>query len=188
MARQHRKHDVVLSIMIEDCKQYLDAVQYIYQLSFENAEKNIGQYGAILMQHCPNEMNKLLKTICTNYVESTDASNVDDVGFVEEMCSPPPTTNRSDPNNYIHFFGIDSERMIDFLEHLDRNGIMNTTIYNTLIELYLDRWQQRPELQAKIMNILQKPGEKCDLNHAMVLCRMHEFWPGLMYIYEEQNL
>lgn len=133
------------------------------------------------MKHNPEETTKAIMKICTNYVPEDVSGSLlaDDVNQYQ--------AERSDPKNFIHLFGQDPDRLIGFLEHLVRNiNSVPSTIYDTLVELYLGRWQLMAEAPSRIMDILQN--NECDLSHAMVLCRMYEFWPGLMHIYEEQKM
>lgn len=179
LAQQHAKHDVCLSIMVEDKQQYFEATQYIAKLPFATAEQNLCKYGAILMENCPEETTELLKKMCTNYVVAESSYTKDELNQNQ--------VDRSDSKNFIHLFGNDQDRLIYFLEHLVRNiNDVMSSIYDLLIELYLGRWKQNAKAPARIMDILLN--QECDFNHAMVLCRMHEFWPGLMHIYEDQNM
>lgn len=167
--------------MIEDKQQYTEAVAYIGRLPFESAEQNLRYYGDILMTHNPEETTALITKICINYVpDDVNGSIVsDDVNQYQ--------VERSDPKNFIHVFGQNPDRLISFLEHLIRNlNNVPSSIYDTMLELYLGRWQEIADAPKYIMNILQN--NDCDLNHAMVLCRMYEFWLGLMHIYEEQKM
>lgn len=167
--------------MIEDKQQYTEAIQYIARLPFESAEQNLRQYGDILMKHNPEETTALIMKICTNYVPDNVGGSV----LVDDVCRYQ--ADRSDPKCFIHLFGQDPDRLISFLEHLIRNIInVPPSIYDTLVELYLGRWQLIADAPSRIMLLLQN--NECDLNHAMVLCRMYEFWPGLMYIYEEHKM
>lgn len=182
LAQQHKKHDICLSIMIEDKQQFREAALYVSRLPFESAEQNLRQYGDILMKHNPEETTALIKKICTNYIPEGENDSIMSSNGMNQY-----HVDRAEPKHFIHLFGQEPERLIDFLEHLVRNiNDVPSSVHDTLIELYLGRWQSNSDAPSRIMDILQNNG--CDLNHAMVLCRMYEFWPGLLHIYEEQKM
>lgn len=80
-------------------------------------------------------------------------------------------------------------RLIDFLEHLVANLTTHSqSVYNTLIEHYLHRWKTDKRANTRLMDILQNNADVYDRNHALVLCNAYEYWPGIMFIYEEQKL
>ena len=61
LAANHKHHDWYLKIVIEDKKEYKQAINYIADLEFDDADTYMKKYGHKLMQHEPEESTKLLK-------------------------------------------------------------------------------------------------------------------------------
>ncbi|KAJ8916872.1 hypothetical protein NQ315_005879 [Exocentrus adspersus] len=190
LAKKHEKHDWYIKIQIEDHQKYSDVIDYIYNLSFEDTEYYMKKYGNILVENVPYESTQLLKRLCTNYkprsslmtAENTIADNYD-------------VTLRADPEDYIHLFLNNSERLVEFLEHLMNEGcVLSTPVHNTLLEHYLHVWSnletvsEKNKLAEKILKFLQSPDVKYDKTQALVVCHMHSFREGILYLYEEQKL
>lgn len=209
MARQHGKHAAYLAIVVEDKEAFVDALAYMRRLPFDDCEAGARKYGAILMEHCADEMTQLLMKLCTFYAPISDDDagliNVNGLGGVESLdimrqltdaasshADEPlerATVQRADAVGLLHLFGKRPERMVAFLEHLVANlSKLPPTIYNTLLEQYVARVREDATLGDKIMDILRNHEQSCDLKQALVLCRMREFWPGVLYIYEAQQL
>ncbi|XP_055550391.1 vacuolar protein sorting-associated protein 11 homolog [Wyeomyia smithii] len=192
LAKAHGKHDLCLSILTEDLCRYEAALQYIQQLEFSEAERNVKKYGLLLMEHCPEETIQLLKKLCTDYVRTDLGTNALQDHFGDDdlhnMFDNEFNSERGNPEDFIHLFSND-ELLIDFLEHLIRNlPSCSKFVYNTLIEHYLYRWQQEPAIERKLSDVLKNNAERYDKNHVLIQCRVHQFWPGVMYLYEEDKL
>lgn len=204
LAKFNEKHNHAISIMIEDLKQYEDAVEYMSKLSYDDAEKNIMKYGNLLMNHVPQKLIVLLKKLCTDYVakkcdESTAGrkdNNEDDIfalgyrngGFLDER-------EQATPEEFIHLFS-DSKQLIDYIEYLIRNlPTCSNFLYNSLIEHYLTLWKisespsnERTGLEQRLIELIKNYSQFYDNNHVLVLCQTYEFWLGAMLIYEEKKL
>lgn len=220
LARQHGRHAAYLAIQVEDRHAYVDAVAYMGRLPFDACEANARQFGAVLMEHCADEMTRLLCKLCTFYAPIADdddedvigLSNGADVNVMRLLLDDAAATNgdggatesehseqrlgqRADAVSLMHLFGKRPDRMVAFLEHLVANVStpLPQAIYNALIELYAASLADgsatvAAEVEPKIMDVLRNHGDECDLQQALVLCRLYEFWPAVMYIYEEQGL
>lgn len=218
LARQHRRHDAYLAILVEDMQAYADAVAYLRRLPFADCEANVRQFGAVLMEHCAGELTQLLKQLCTFYAPSVDdddeeavaeASAAIGLNIVLQLndaaatngdgadAEPEPAERigqRADAVSLMHLFGNRPALMIGFLEHLVANvrSRLPQAIYNALIELYAASCADGAAAAAvagpKIMDLLQNHGEAYDMQQALVVCRLHEFWPAVLYIYEERGL
>ena len=80
-------------------------------------------------------------------------------------------------------------RLIDFLEHLIKcHPNCGELVFNTLIEHYLSKLQSDPNVEGRLMEILRVYIEIYDKNHILIQCRIHKFWPGVMFLYEEEKL
>lgn len=207
LAKRNLKYDSCISILTEDMRAYEETLDYIAELPFEHAQQNLKKYGNILMEKCPLRTTELLKKICTDYYQSQNNQHFDDreSGLLERnnpmtdsalFFDTSPHIDRANPEDFIHLFTKASpEYLIEFLEHLLRNMLnCSQLVYNTLIEHYLRCWKTDPEAEKRLLEILRRdstsdePTLPYDRNHVLVLCSTYEFWPGIMYIYEEQQL
>jgi hypothetical protein len=113
-----------------------------------------------------------------------------------------PKENRANPEEFIHLFVSQPLWLIEFLEFVVQNGRGTPLIFNTLLELYLKEnrgeltntsqgkitTKQPQERSEKIMALLMNPQAKYDEGHALVLCQMHNFKAGILYLYEKMKL
>lgn len=211
LAKRNLKHDSCISILTEDMCAYNEALDYISELPFEHAQQNLKKFGNVLMKNCPERTTELLKKLCTDYYQSQKNENGDtrDSGLNEMsgnnlmadaldnlFFDSSPHIDRANPEDFIHLFTKASpELLIDFLEHLLTNmNNCSQLVYNTLIEHYLRRWKTDERAEKRLLEILRRTSSSngttlpYDRNHILILCSTYEFWPGIMYIYEEQQL
>lgn len=191
LAKRHQKHDWYIKLLIEDHKKYADVLDYLSLLKFENAENLMKKYGNVLIQKIPYESTQFLKKLCTNY-KPKDALIVSENALTGNYDLP----NHAEPEDFIHLFLNNSERLVEFLEYLINEGLILTTpVYNTLLEHYLHVWtnkisgsSEKNKNSQKILKLLQNPDIKYDKAQALVVCHMHSFSEGILYLYEEQKL
>ncbi|KAK9883118.1 hypothetical protein WA026_001317 [Henosepilachna vigintioctopunctata] len=188
LAKQHEKHDWYIKLLIEDHQKYLEVLDYISGLSFENAETYMRKYGNILIQKVPEDSTQFLKTLCTNY-KPKDALLISENALSGNYDIP----NNAEPEDFIHLFLNNSERLVEFLEYVIEEGsILTIPVYNTLLEHYLHVWTnsqtEKSKWCQKILKFLQNPDIKYDKSQALVVCHMHSFSNGILYLYEEQKL
>lgn len=183
---------------------YDEALDYIAELPFDHAQQNLKKFGNILMKKCPQRTTDLLKKLCTDYYQSQhnqngDARDSGDMGVMADSTlffDESPHIDRANPEDFIHLFTKAApDLLIDFLEHLLKNMTnCSQLVYNTLIEHYLRCWQTDARAEKRLMEILRRtstgdePSLPYDRNHVLILCSTYQFWPGIMYIYEEQQL
>lgn len=200
LAKRNQKHDSVISILTEDQNAYAEALDYISKLPFPDAEDSLKRYGNILMEKCPTETTELLKKLCTG----STVPNGDALSNMTEsiVFDTSPLIDRACAEDFIHLFvKSSSELLIDFLEHLVMNlSKCSQLVYNTLIEHYLRQWKCDKRIEQRLIEILQRPNDSggsgdsddsgipYDRNHVLILCSTYQFWPGIMHIYEEQQL
>lgn len=136
LARKHAKHDSYLKIQIEDHEKHTDALNYISNLEFEQAELYMKKYGNVLIQNVPNESTQFLKKLCSDYVpRDKPLASENMVNGLNQ------TKQKADPEDYIHLFLNNSTRLVEFLEHLVGEGrILSTPVSDTLLEHYLHVW------------------------------------------------
>lgn len=191
LAKKHGMHDWYLKIQLEDRGKYREALEYISSLEFEDAESNMRKYGNILIQNAPEESTQFLKKLCTDYRPSNkplvdqnmlDGSNI-------------PHVERANPEEFIHLFLNNSERLVEFLEHLVKvQPKWSTLVYNTLIEHYLHVWASltdptsKTQYEQKILHVLQNSEANYDKDQTLILCQIHNFKSGILYLYEESKL
>uniref|UniRef100_A0A182QH22 Vacuolar protein sorting-associated protein 11 homolog n=1 Tax=Anopheles farauti TaxID=69004 RepID=A0A182QH22_9DIPT len=197
LAKAHRKHDACLSILTEDMGQHEEALSYIESLSCSEAERSIKRYGSVLMANCPTRTIALLKKLCTEYASSRNSTQATDALTVADMLSDMNMNGSEEqgsravggnPEEFIHLFD-DTDRLIDFLEHLVQFVPSSSQcVYSTLIEHYLYKWKDSPAVEEKLLDLLKYNSNRYDKNHALAQCRVHEFWAGVMYLYEEDKL
>ncbi|XP_057664940.1 vacuolar protein sorting-associated protein 11 homolog [Diorhabda carinulata] len=190
LAKKHEKHDWYIKIQIEDHQKYLEVLEYISNLKFEEAEHYMRKYGSILIENAPNESTQLLKRLCSNYKPLN--SPVVSEAILEGTFD---VTVRADPEDFIHLFLNHSERLVEFLEHLmNEDCHLSTPVYNTLLEHYLHVWAglenvaEKNRISQKILKLLQNPDVKYDKSQALVVCHMQSYREGILYLYEEQKL
>ncbi|KAK4874130.1 hypothetical protein RN001_013490 [Aquatica leii] len=184
LAKKHKKHDWYIKIEIEDNRHYKEALEYISELNFEDAEIYTKKYGQILIKNVARDSTNFLKRLCTNFSNKSAASEV-----VHEPAQ------KADPEDYIHLFLNDSEHLVEFLEHLIAEGcILSTSVYDTLHEHYLHVWSsiknetEKNKYGQKILKFLQNSEIKYNKPQALVVCHMHNFSEGVLYLYEEEKL
>lgn len=191
LAEKHGLHSWYLKIQIEDHHKYTAALDYIAKLEFSEAEKNMKKYGNILLQHAPKETTDFLKRLCTDYRPSNkplvDQNMLDGRGTVQ--------IDRASPEDFIHMFLNNSERLVDFLEHLvQATPKLSKLVYNTLIEHYLHLWNNcsdmsiRLQWEHKVVHLLESSDSNYDKHQTLILCQAANFRPGILYLYEENKL
>ncbi|XP_012258670.2 vacuolar protein sorting-associated protein 11 homolog [Athalia rosae] len=191
LAEKHNKHEWYLRIQIEDKAEYKEALEYIATLNFEEAESNMKKYGTVLIENAPNEATQFLKRLCTNY-RPTNKLLVDQnmlVGAIEQYIE------KAHPEDFIHLFLNNSERLVEFLEHLVKcESKWSTLVYNTLLEHYLHVWSTldnevtKLQYEQKVVRLLQSSEASYDKDQALILCQQHNFRRGILFLYEERKL
>ena len=74
LARRHDEHGLVVDILIEDMKEYSEALAYIVRLEPREAYRNFMKYGTVLLEHCPSDATQLFTDYFTGqYKPKKDA-------------------------------------------------------------------------------------------------------------------
>ncbi len=186
LAKINQKHDYAISILIEDMKLYEKSLDYIAELSYADAEKNLKKFGNLLMEHCGQKTIELLKKLCSDFLQLEQKD--EDIFDVEEF-------KMGSPEDFMHLFN-DSLQLIDYIEYMIKTLVKcNQGVYNTLIEHYLTLWHCKeiaPEAkrtyEQRLLDLITNCEENFDKNHVLVLCQTYQFWMGVMLIYEELKL
>lgn len=189
LARKYQEHDWFLKIHLEQEEKdvglrqanFLEALEYIGTLPFEDAEIYMKKYGNSLVNELPEQTTDLLKKLCTGYPAA-------------EVTSGQLEPQRARPEEFIHIYVNQTEFLLDFLDYMvEAQPESSNVIYNTLLELYLRREpSDKPGVQqvkeAKALDLLKNPGAKYNIDQAMVLAQMHDFQSGILYLYEKAKL
>ncbi|MCJ1468433.1 hypothetical protein MMC07_007061 [Pseudocyphellaria aurata] len=59
LAKKNEEHELVVDILIEDSKNYDEALDYIWRLEPETAYPNLIKYARILLEHCPKDATQV---------------------------------------------------------------------------------------------------------------------------------
>ncbi|XP_060804733.1 vacuolar protein sorting-associated protein 11 homolog [Amyelois transitella] len=189
LATNNKRHDWYLQIMIEDKKDYSRALDYMVELEFEDAETYMKKYGHTLIQHEPVESTKFLKLLCTDY-KPRSKPLVDE----NSLSGGQREINRALPDDFIHMFLSNSEKLVDFLEHMIASEFRcSKLVYNALIEHYIHVWgkvteNEKLEYEQKVLKVLKDPEANYDKDHTLIICQMLGFKAGILYLYEENKL
>ncbi|XP_043936877.1 vacuolar protein sorting-associated protein 11 homolog [Protopterus annectens] len=188
LAEKHSHHEWYLKIQLEDIKNYQEALHYIGKLPFSEAESNMKKYGKTLMHHVPTETTKLLKALCTSYCPSGEFPGGRDISGADEQ-------KRANSEEFIPIFANNPRELKAFLEHMidvQPNSPQGT--YDTLLELHLQDWaheqdpQKKKKLQQEAISLLKSGNFRDVFDKALVLCQMHNFKDGVLYLYEQGQL
>lgn len=137
LAKKHAKHDWYLKIQIEDHCKYSEALDYIRNLDYEEADFYMRRYGNVLILNIPNESTQFLKKLCSDYRPENKPLVSDTM-----LDGGGRITQKADPEDYIHLFLNNSTRLVEFLEYLVAEGhALSTPVYDTLLEHYLHVWE-----------------------------------------------
>lgn len=207
LAKRHQRHRHCISILVEDMKEYGKALEYIGQLDVNQAEENLKRYGSELMKHCPREMTDLLKRTCAEYCRVRGGDQQQRTIQLDSIYDPDDDDEsmpkRGDPENYLHLFVDAPEYLTEFLEYLIKHlpNCSSKLVFNALVENYLEQWskeamksennvesKQAEKLSGKILDLLQKHYTNIDQSQVLILCRLHDFLPGILWVYEEDEL
>lgn len=102
---------------------------------------------------------------------------------------------KANPEEFIHLFLNNSERLVEFLEHLVKcESKWSTLVYNTLVEHYLHVWSAlesevaKLQYEQKVVRLLQSSEASYDKDQILILCHQHNFRRGILFLYEERKL
>lgn len=186
LAKRHNHHEQALKIIVEDLKDYQNALTYIATLNFFECEKVLKKYGKNLVSCMPEQTTNLLMDLCTNYKPKGTKE------ATESFAQPRPKANAEE---FIHVFVGQEEWLAKFLEFIVQQGLATNLVYNTLLEIYLrddvgDKVpvMARTERLNRAIALLNDPRAQFDEDHALVLCQMHDFKAGILVVYEHLKL
>lgn len=59
LAKKNGEHELVVDILIEDSKNYDEALDYIWRLEPDTAYPNLTKYARVLLEHCPKDATQI---------------------------------------------------------------------------------------------------------------------------------
>ena len=144
------------------------------------------QYGKILVGMAPQESTNLLLDLCIGKSQNTSTGQ-----FEQDV-----KVKRCRPENFIHNFVNKKKWLTEFLERFLAKdpACPNETVWNTIFELYLspnddstDNIDQNvlEALRKRALDLLRNPQARYDTDHVLILCQLHRFLPGILYLYEK---
>jgi len=137
--------------------------------------------------------------LCTDFSPSSDSEP-------HTFGQPMRQKLKSSPEEHVHIFVSQPAWLTRFLEYMISVDINSSTVvYNTLLELYLKeevccfcfcslvlkgylQGTNRQLSRDKAIELLKGPNSNFDLDQALVLAKMYDFKPGLLYLYERNKL
>ena len=148
LAKNQQQHHMYIDIQTQKRHAYREALEYIWQLPFLEAEKAVQRDGKVLATALPDETTALLKALCTGYVprEADDPTTGRKVrrGSLTAIPTASDDAPRSNAEKYLFIFSGSPQSLMEFLETVvqdaklkARTGSLAPSVYNTLLELYL---------------------------------------------------
>lgn len=148
LAKNQQEHHMYIEIQTQKRHAYREALEYIWQLPFDEAEKAVERNGKVLATALPDETTALLKSLCTGYVprEKDDPTTGRKVrrGSLTQVPVADDAAPRSNADKYLFIFSGSPESLMNFLETVvldaknhNRTHALPPSVYNTLLELYL---------------------------------------------------
>ncbi|KAL5288344.1 VPS11 family protein [Megaselia abdita] len=136
----------------------------------------------ILQEMSSIDVEVLMKN---NACEITKKDPLEAVRLFTGICEDHPDI---EPDFFIPYFSKDQRKeLIEFLEYFI-NKTDNETVYNTLIEFYLQQFSENKTDEDSMLEKLTVFEGKYNKEFVLILCRFYKFWPGILYIYEEKDL
>lgn len=202
LAKKHQKHEFFFRIQIEDRSDSLAAIEYLNGMADSNEMAiYLKRYGRTMVKDAPEKTIMMVKTLCQRSQEAIAQSrqaNLHKSNIVDDnqLNMYNNITRQIYPEEFFHIFVDNTSLFVKLLEQLVESGTDFATkaVYNLLLELYLNAWRKEKDdllkngHADKIEKLLSQPGEKFDLDQALILCRNNRFDDGLIYLYSRAGL
>ena len=183
--------DAYLSILLQDCKRYDEALQYIRGLGRRAAATALHRFGQLLLEGDSVATTALLMELC---LPSQDDMHTNNDPFVANLA------------DFTHLY---SDRPGDLRYACVTILAMNPpdnlpsrqTLYHTLLDLYLANGSNSASNSSgnghgndeEVLDLLKRgwpPGPQepaYDVDRALTTCRMHAFHRGLVFLYTNRR-
>ena len=173
LAKNQREHHMYIDIQTQKRHAYREALEYIWQLPFDEAEKAVERNGKVLATALPDETTALLKALCTGYVprEADDPATGRKVrrGSLTQVPVAGDSAPRSNAEKYLFIFSGSPQSLMDFLETVvadakikHRTDKLAPSVYNTLLELYLQEGSRVKHMKQSFLVTGPNPGEAAE--------------------------
>eukprot|EP00873_Tetraselmis_striata_P041163 jgi/Tetstr1/461427/TSEL_006537.t2 len=202
VALQADEHTWYLDVLVEDCAQYEEALAYIDGLPGLQAAEALQKYGKMLVNHKPEQTTALLMRLCTPAHDGGSAEPESVASFAHLYADRP----------------LALMLLCEFILNSStpaHRPASEPLLYHTLMDLYLAKELRDAagpvEAQGQEAAAPDMPGSsestrrdkalallksgwptgeepRYDSEHMLVLCRMHSFQPGLLFLYEQKRL
>eukprot|EP00878_Enallax_costatus_P016671 GHUV01017491.1.p1 GENE.GHUV01017491.1~~GHUV01017491.1.p1 ORF type:complete len:607 (+),score=167.44 GHUV01017491.1:135-1823(+) len=200
VAERAGEPDWVLDVLLEDMHSYPEAIAFIGMLNRPQQAQAIQRYGKILISKAPDDTTALIMDLCMPPMPQDPSLKNPDTAYTASVA------------DFAHLYTDRPTRLLYLCEFILFNSsgeISNEQLlYHILLELYLaeslvDQEQEQGvnaaevEPQArrdKARDLLQRGWQphmqqpKYDPEHALVLCRQHNYRPGLVLLYDKKRL
>ncbi|CAK0785749.1 hypothetical protein CVIRNUC_008960 [Coccomyxa viridis] len=181
-----------LDILLEDCQQYDEALAYLQKLPRQQAAAALTRHGKSLINSRPEATTALLMQLCTDMGDASKA----DSEWVAKI------------GDFAHLYTNRPQALMLLCEYVlnsTRAPPSEALLFHTLLQLYLaDDLPEEQDDQSmaatsettrreQALELLRRgwpPGDepRYDPDHALMLCRMAGFKPGLIFLYENLRL
>jgi hypothetical protein len=171
LAKREQEHPFYIKILLEDCRNYEEALSYIKVLDRDAAETLLREHGQLLLTQLPTETTDALILLCTRWPVGDD-------------------NHYSAPESFLPFFVEEPSQLQRFLEQLllssPSSSNSSSQLFTTLLELYL---RQTPQNPTVILNLLKSSTSPHDGDmQALILCKFHQFEKGILFLYAKLKL
>eukprot|EP00762_Andalucia_godoyi_P001379 ANDGO_04909.mRNA.1 Vacuolar protein sorting-associated protein 11 homolog len=92
LALKHNEHDWCMKILLDDLKQYSDALEFLSTLEFAYCETFMKQYGTLLCTAVPKNAREFLQVLCTDYKPKSRKS------FAQAPSAPEKEREEKEPH------------------------------------------------------------------------------------------
>ncbi|MGH0129778.1 UNVERIFIED_CONTAM: hypothetical protein FKN15_059462 [Acipenser sinensis] len=138
------------------------------------------------------EKNSLQEAVLS-LLKSENYSTVFDKALV--LCQMHNFKEGANSEEFIAIFVNNPRELRAFLEHMMEVEAQSPQgVYDTLLELRLQDWaheqdtQEKNSLQEAVLSLLKSENYSTVFDKALVLCQMHNFKEGVLYLYEQGQL
>lgn len=191
LAKKHQKHSWYFRVQMEDIGNSEAALEYLYEMNDTNDMAiYMKEYGRKMLKDVPERTISMIKTICERCREKRESlQESNGLNLIN-------VTRQILPDEFFHIFLDNNIQFVLLLEQLiyDSTEFATKAVHNLLLELYLNSWRKesddlmRSTLSEKIKKLLAQPGDRFDLDQALILCRNNRFDEGLIDLYTRAKL
>eukprot|EP00884_Botryococcus_braunii_P005454 jgi/Botrbrau1/1490/Bobra.178_3s0045.1 len=183
-----------LDILLEDCSAFDEALAYLQDLPPDQATAALQKYGKVLVTQRPEATTALLMQLCTRQAPgATEGVYVTRIADVSHLYADRPQA---------------LILLCEYVLNSSPSAPKEQALYHTLLQLYLSEntgengsedavASQPPTISStrreQALALLKRawPGGEdplLDPDHVLLLCRIHNFKEGLIFLYESLRL